>query len=46
MVYLTNKQSKVDEGLANEAKIQAALQFAQKVTSKRGQVSSDEIQSN
>jgi uncharacterized peroxidase-related enzyme len=32
------------QGLANEAKIQAALQFAQKVTSKRGQVSSDEIQ--
>lgn len=31
-------------GLANEAKTQAALQFAQKVTSKRGQVSSDEIQ--
>jgi uncharacterized peroxidase-related enzyme len=33
------------QGLANEAKTQAALLFAQKVTSKRGQVSSEEIQS-
>ena len=32
------------QGLANDLKTQAALQFAQKVTSKRGQVSLEEIQ--
>lgn len=32
------------QGFSNDAKTQVALQFAQKITSKRGQVSSQEIQ--
>jgi len=41
---LTDEQTQQNrQGLATDLKTQAALQFAQKVTNKRGQVSSEEI---
>ncbi len=41
---LTDEQTQQNrQGLASDLKTQAALQFAQKVTNKRGQVSSEEI---
>jgi uncharacterized peroxidase-related enzyme len=42
---LTDEETEQNrQGLANNSKTQAALQFAQQVTRKRGQVSSEEIQ--
>lgn len=42
---LTNEQTEQNrQGLAADTKVQAALQFAQEVTRKRGQVSSDTIE--
>ena len=41
---LSEEQTELNrQGLANDSKVQAALQFAQQITKKRGQVSSEEI---